>query len=80
MLNLCLAELRRRGAGELLMDTAKKSEKSVDESSANTNETTDASRRQAILKMAGYTAPIMLAMLTSEKAPAASTWKPPVSE
>jgi hypothetical protein len=27
--------------------------------------------------MAGYTAPIMLAMLTSEKAPAASTWTPP---
>jgi hypothetical protein len=32
----------------------------------------DASRRQAILKMAAYTAPVMLAVLTSEKAMAGS--------
>jgi hypothetical protein len=42
----------------------------------------DASRRHAMLKMAAYTAPVMLAMLTSEKAMAVSpvtwTWKPPV--
>jgi hypothetical protein len=39
----------------------------------------DASRREAILKMAAYTAPAMLAMLTSEKAMAVSptTWTPP---
>jgi hypothetical protein len=34
--------------------------------------TSDASRRQAILKMAAYTAPVMLAVLTSEKAMAIS--------
>jgi hypothetical protein len=32
----------------------------------------DASRRQAMLKMAAYTAPAMLAVLTCEKAMAAS--------
>jgi hypothetical protein len=36
----------------------------------------DASRRQAILKMAAYTAPVMLAMLTSEKAMAVSPGAP----
>ena len=36
----------------------------------------DASRREAILKMAAYTAPVMLAMLTSEKAMAVSPGAP----
>jgi len=33
----------------------------------------DQSRREAILRMAAYTAPVMLAVLTSEKAMATST-------
>jgi hypothetical protein len=58
------------------MDTDKKSDQPLVEGSSTPPETSDASRRQAIMKMAAYTAPIMLAMLTSEKAPAASTWTP----
>jgi hypothetical protein len=39
----------------------------------------DTSRREAILRMAAYTAPAMLAVLTSEKAMAVSPiWTPPV--
>jgi hypothetical protein len=42
-----------------------------------------ASRRQAMMKMAAYTAPVLLMVLTSEKAMAVSTvdclpaWSPP---
>lgn len=40
------------------------------------SEPTDQSRRQAIAKMAAYTAPVMLGMLVSEKALATSASGP----
>ena len=41
------------------------------------DEALDTSRRDAMLKMAAYTAPVLLMALTSEKAMAVSTQAPP---